>query len=172
MSKLSFLPVFLPDSGNIKFFPKLMTHAARNCRHLLRQDQVGTALSAAMRFHSQICKLEESHGGSVLEKKGLNMKRLVVIAAVFLMIGSQRTLAADEGATLFKSKCAGCHGASGEGKTAIKAPALRGTSLEASQIVEHITKGESTSKPPHNKGISGLSENQAKAIADYVKTLR
>jgi mono/diheme cytochrome c family protein len=53
----------------------------------------------------------------------------------------------------------------------MKAPALKGTSLEVAQIVDHLTKGESTSKPPHNKGMSGLSADQAKAIAEYVKTL-
>lgn len=101
------------------------------------------------------------------------MKRTIVtsVTAIFLILSSA-SWAADEGAALFKSKCAGCHGANGEGKPAMKAPALKGTSLDASQIVEHLTKGESTSKPPHNKGISGLSEDQAKAIADYVKTLK
>jgi mono/diheme cytochrome c family protein len=43
--------------------------------------------------------------------------------------------------------------------------------MDANQIVEHITKGEATSKPPHNKSISGLTEAQAKAIAAYVKAL-
>lgn len=101
------------------------------------------------------------------------MKRTVVVTltAIFLILSSV-SWAADEGAALFKSKCSGCHGASGEGKAAIKAPALKGTSLDASQIVAHITKGEPTSKPPHNKGISGLTDDQAKAIADYVKTLK
>jgi len=80
--------------------------------------------------------------------------------------------AADDGAALYKRKCAGCHGASGEGKPAIKAPPLKGTSFEPAQIVQHITKGEATSKPPHNKGISGLTEDQATAIAEYVKSLK
>ena len=101
------------------------------------------------------------------------MKCITVVSwtAIFLILSSV-SWAADEGATLFKSKCAACHGASGEGKAAIKAPAVKGTSLDAGQIVEHITKGEATSKPPHNKGISGISEDQAKAIADFVKTLK
>jgi hypothetical protein len=43
--------------------------------------------------------------------------------------------------------------------------------MDANQIVQHVTKGEATSKPPHNKGVAGLSEEQAKAIAEYVKTL-
>jgi len=101
------------------------------------------------------------------------MKRTAVVSwTTMFLILSSASWAADEGAALYKTKCAGCHGASGEGKAAMKAPALKGTSLDASQIAEHLTKGESTSKPPHNKGISGLSEDQAKAIADYVKTLK
>jgi hypothetical protein len=48
----------------------------------------------------------------------------------------------------------------------MKAPALKGTTLDVNQIVEHITKGESGGNAPHNKGISGLNDEQAKAIAD------
>ena len=54
----------------------------------------------------------------------------------------------------------------------MKAPALKGTSADADKIVERLTKGESSSKPPHNKGMSGLTEEQAKAIAEYVKSLK
>src|SRR3954470_10185904 len=89
-----------------------------------------------------------------------------------LLIASAASWAADDGAALFKKKCAGCHGANGDGKPAIKAPALKGTSLEANQIADHITKGEPGSKAPHNKGISGLSDEQAKSIAEWVKALK
>ena len=98
--------------------------------------------------------------------------KLVLSLAVVLLVGSSVSWAADDGAALYKSKCAGCHGASGEGKPAMKAPALKGTSLEANQIADHITKGESGSKAPHNKGIAGLSDEQAKTIAEWVKTLK
>ena len=98
--------------------------------------------------------------------------KLVLSLAVVLLLGSSLSWAADDGAALYKSKCAGCHGASGEGKPAMKAPALKGTSLEANQIADHITKGESGSKAPHNKGIAGLSDEQAKTIAEWVKTLK
>jgi mono/diheme cytochrome c family protein len=67
--------------------------------------------------------------------------------------------AAEDGAVLYKSKCAGCHGANGDGKPAMKDPALKGTKLEASQIVEHRSKGEPQSKAHHNKGMSGLGRN-------------
>src|SRR5580765_5983976 len=96
--------------------------------------------------------------------------KFVINVAVILLLASLTSWAADDGAALYK-KCAGCHGASGEGKPAMKAPALKGTTMGADQIVQHVTKGESTSKAPHNKGISGLKDDQAKAIADYIKTL-
>jgi cytochrome c len=92
--------------------------------------------------------------------------------ATMLLVASSVSLAADNGASLYKTKCAGCHGSSGEGKPAMKAPALKGTSLDANQIADHITKGEAGSKAPHNKGIAGLSDDQAKAIAEWVKTLK
>jgi len=89
-----------------------------------------------------------------------------------LLITSLVASAADDGAALYKRKCAGCHGAAGEGKPAMKAPQLKGTSLDPAQLVQHITKGETASKPPHNKGMSGVTDEQAAAIADYVKSLK
>ena len=99
-------------------------------------------------------------------------RNFVASLAAMLLVVSLASWAADDGAALYKKKCAGCHGANGEGKPAIKAPALKGTSLEVNQIVEHVTKGESGSKAPHNKGIAGLNDEQAKAIAEWVKTLK
>jgi|SRR6185295_11923016 len=96
--------------------------------------------------------------------------KFVINVAVILLLASLTSWAADDGAALYK-KCAGCHGASGEGKPAMKAPALKGTTMEVTQIVERLTKGEAGSKPPHNKGTSGLTEGQAKTIAEYVKSL-
>ena len=95
-----------------------------------------------------------------------------VIGAGLLLAVPAVVSGAEDGAALYKTKCAGCHGVSGEGKPAMKAPALKGTSLTAEQIPQHVTKGEATSKAPHNKGISGLNDAQAKAIADFLKTLK
>jgi len=100
----------------------------------------------------------------------MNCKSLVTVGTL-LLFASATSWAADDGAALYKKRCAGCHGANGEGKPAMKAPAIKGTTMNADQLAEHLTKGESTSKAPHNKGMAGLKEEQAKAIADYVKTL-
>ena len=101
------------------------------------------------------------------------MKRMLIksLAAFLLIAFSASSAAASEGATLYKKKCSACHGAHGQGKPAMKAPALKGSTMSVDQVVQHVTKGESDSKPPHNKGISGLNESQAKAIAEYIKKL-
>ena len=101
----------------------------------------------------------------------MNYKLHFLVVALTLMTMTGSSAAADAGA-LYKSKCAGCHGANGEGKPAVKAPALKGTQMDASQIAQHLTKGEPKSKPPHNKGMSGLTDEQATALADYVKSLK
>ena len=101
----------------------------------------------------------------------MNCKLVVSLVTMFLVM-SLASWAADDGAALYKTKCAGCHGASGEGKPAMKAPALKGTSLEANQIAENITNGKPGSKAPHSKGIAGLSAEQAQTIAEWVKTLK
>jgi mono/diheme cytochrome c family protein len=98
--------------------------------------------------------------------------KMIVACAVLVLGASALTWGAADGASLYKGKCAACHGANGEGKPSMKAPALKGTTLDVDKLSEHITKGEPDSKPPHNKGISGLSDEQAKAIAEYVKTLK
>jgi len=94
------------------------------------------------------------------------------ILATLLLVAGPVLWAADDGATLYKTKCAGCHGAAGQGKPAVKAPALKGTTMTVSQVSDQLTKGASANKAPHNKGMSGLNDNQATAIAEYVKTLK
>jgi cytochrome c len=97
-----------------------------------------------------------------------DMKSGLPVIVGLLLLAAASAWGAEDGAALYKTKCSGCHGANGEGKPAVKAPALKGTQKD---VVEHLMKGESTSKPPHNKAMSGLTEEQAKAIAEYVKTL-
>jgi hypothetical protein len=45
-------------------------------------------------------------------------------------------------------------------------------SLTGDQISELLTQGYDAKKPPHKKPVNGLSDPDAKAVADYVKTLK
>ena len=99
------------------------------------------------------------------------MNYKVATAALFLMLVlSTPGRAQEDGPALYQKKCSTCHGASGEGKG--KTPALKGTSRSADQIVQHIAQGDPGSKGPHKKALSGITAGQAKAIAEFIKSLQ
>jgi mono/diheme cytochrome c family protein len=93
----------------------------------------------------------------------------IVFVALVMGLATGSMFAADDGAALYKSKCAACHGPNGEGKMG---PKLAGDAMSEAQIVDQLTKGTAGKKPPHAKPISGLTEDQAKAVASYIKSLK
>lgn len=83
--------------------------------------------------------------------------------------GAQGPGKGTDGASLYKSKCAQCHGAKGEGKNG---PRLKGAAKSSDEIVALLTKGDAQKKAPHSKTMAGMSQEKARAIADYLKTLQ
>jgi mono/diheme cytochrome c family protein len=98
-----------------------------------------------------------------------NTTLLVMIAVLAMCAAVAVPAYGADGAATFKAKCSGCHGLNGEGKIG---PKLQGTSVTADQITDMLTKGNDARKPPHKKPLSGLSADDAKAVADFVKTLK
>jgi mono/diheme cytochrome c family protein len=96
------------------------------------------------------------------------MKRFISSLAVLALM-SGMAFAAEDGAAIFKAKCAMCHGAGGEGKSG---PALKGTALTAAQITDVLTNGAPGKKAPHGKAVAGVTADQAAAVAAYVKSLK
>jgi cytochrome c6 len=86
-----------------------------------------------------------------------------------LLLASAATAFAQDGAAMYKKRCVACHGMNAQGKPAMKAPALKGTTVD---MTAHLTKGVAASKPPHNKPIAGLTAAEAKAIGEYLKGLK
>lgn len=99
--------------------------------------------------------------------------RLTHLLALLLVVSLIGVLAvpafAADGAATYKAKCAMCHGPNGEGKMG---PKLAGTAVSADQIVAMLTKGDDAKKAPHKKPVAGVSADDAKAVADFVKTLK
>ena len=93
------------------------------------------------------------------------MKKLTAIAVLVL---AMNTAWAKDAASIYKSKCAGCHGAQGEGKAG---PKLAGTSLSDDEIVKVLTTG-GLSKAPHTKPFKGANATNAKQVSAYVKGLK
>jgi len=96
-------------------------------------------------------------------------KFIVLFVICTLAISIAMPAFAADGAATYKAKCAACHGPEGQGKVG---PAVKGTALTADQITDLLTKGNDAKKVPHKKAVTGVSADDAKAVADYVKTLK
>jgi len=107
--------------------------------------------------------------GRFERSKGEVLMKRASILAIVMAVACSMSWAADDGSAIYGTKCKACHGAAGEGKIG---PKLQGTSVSEEQIVDMLTKGKDGKKAPHGKPVSGLTEDQAKAVAAYVKTLK
>ena len=94
---------------------------------------------------------------------------LVLILVVAVTLSVALPAFAADGAATYKAKCAACHGPEGQGKVG---PALKGTSLTADQITDLLAKGDDAKKAPHKKAMSSVTADDAKAVAEFVKTLK
>jgi len=93
------------------------------------------------------------------------MKKLM--SAVLMLGLAVPVMAADLSANAdYKAKCAGCHGANGEGKAALKtAPMKDAAAKSADELTKAITDGKG--KMPAYKGK--LTEAQIKTLVEDIK---
>jgi mono/diheme cytochrome c family protein len=92
----------------------------------------------------------------------------IVLTTIPLSLWSQGT---PDGADIYKTRCAACHGSNGEGLPGAKIPAVKSTLLTPAKIVALITTGEG-GKTVHATPIVNINKEQAKAIADHVKSFK
>ncbi|HZQ94577.1 MAG TPA: cytochrome c [Candidatus Sulfotelmatobacter sp.] len=93
--------------------------------------------------------------------------RLIALLAIPVLFASLSW--SQEGESVYKSKCAACHGPTAEGKIG---PSLKTTKLGEDDIVLMLSKGEEARKMPHKKAMTSLTGDQIKAVAHYVKSLK
>jgi mono/diheme cytochrome c family protein len=107
--------------------------------------------------------------------KTASFKRLAVIGlALFTFALPVAALAADDGADLFKSKCAMCHGPDGSGKTMmgekLKIPDLQSADVQKktdADLKALITKGKDKMPAYETK----LSKEQIDKLVAYIRDL-
>jgi mono/diheme cytochrome c family protein len=77
---------------------------------------------------------------------------------------------AEDGATLYKAKCAACHGADAAGKPAAKIPSLISDEAKKQSDAD-LTKGiAETAK--HPGAVKSLTGDDTKAIVTYIRSLQ
>jgi mono/diheme cytochrome c family protein len=100
------------------------------------------------------------------------MKAVCILMAVALLAATPILLwAAENGSALYDDKCSMCHGPKGEGNPEAKMPAVKGTTMTVEKLIAYLTKGDKE-KTIHADPVGDLNEEQAKAVAEFVKTLK
>lgn len=99
----------------------------------------------------------------------LAMLILTIAVALFILIPSL-SWAGDDGATLFKTKCAACHGADGAGKPAAKIPSLIGD--DAKKASDADLDKAITEKPKHAGVAKALTPDQVKMLVSYIRSIQ
>jgi mono/diheme cytochrome c family protein len=99
----------------------------------------------------------------------LAMLVLTIAVALFILLPSL-SWAGDDGATVFKTKCAACHGVDGAGKPAAKIPSL--VSDEAKKMSDADLAKAVTEKPKHAGIAKSLTPDQVKIVVSYIRSIQ
>ncbi len=102
--------------------------------------------------------------------KTTKLVMLVMTIAVALFILIPNLSWADDGAALYKGKCAMCHGADAAGKPAAKIPSL--ISDEAKKKSDADLAKAVTETAKHPAPVKGLAADDVKAIVTYIRSLQ
>ena len=95
---------------------------------------------------------------------------VVTIAVTLFILIPNLSWAAEDGAALYKTKCAACHGADAAGKPAAKIPSLIGD--EAKKASDADLEKAVIEKPKHAGVAKSLTPDQVRAVVAYIRTLQ
>jgi cytochrome c6 len=97
---------------------------------------------------------------------------IVMIALALFLVVPNLSWAADDGATIYKTKCAMCHGADLAGKPAAKIPSLIGDDAKKASdadLTDMIANGGKDKKPMHAFSAKGVTPDQIKMLVACVR---
>lgn len=95
-----------------------------------------------------------------------------MIAVALFLVLPNLSWAADDGAGLYKAKCAMCHGADLAGKPAAKIPSLVSDDAKKASdadLTDMIANGGKDKKASHAFSSKGVTADQVKAIVSYIR---
>ena len=97
---------------------------------------------------------------------------IVMIAVALFLIVPSLSWAADDGAALYKTKCAACHGADLAGKPAAKIPSLVSDDAKKASdadLTDAIANGGKAKKAMHAFADKGVTPDQVKMVIAYIR---
>ena len=134
--------------------------------------QVVAAVVKTATHYSSHCspsrKLKYLRGNVIMKTTKIAALVLTIAVALFILIPSLSW--AEDGAALYKTKCAACHGADAAGKPAMKAPSLIAGDAKTKSDADLAKAVAETAK--HPAPVKGLAADDTKAIVTYLRTLQ
>jgi mono/diheme cytochrome c family protein len=97
---------------------------------------------------------------------------IVMIALALFLILPNLSWAADDGASIYKAKCAACHGADLAGKPAAKIPSLVSDDAKKASdadLTDMIANGGKDKKAMHAFANKGVTADQVKMVIGYIR---
>jgi len=97
---------------------------------------------------------------------------IVMIAVALFLVMPNLSWAADDGAAVYKTKCAACHGADLGGKPAAKIPSLisdDSKKLSDAELTDAIANGGKDKKASHAFANKGLTPDQVRMVVTYIR---
>lgn len=97
---------------------------------------------------------------------------IVMIALALFLILPNLSWAADDGAAIYKAKCAACHGADLAGKPAAKIPSLVSDDARKASdadLTDAIANGGKEKKAMHAFANKGVTPDQVKMVVSYIR---
>ena len=110
--------------------------------------------------------------GTVIMKITKLLFLIVMIAVALFLILPNLSWAADDGASIFKTKCAMCHGADLAGKPAAKAPSLVSDEVKKASdadLTDMIANGGKDKKAMHAFANKGVTPDQVQMVVTYIR---
>jgi mono/diheme cytochrome c family protein len=105
----------------------------------------------------------------IMKTSKLVMLVMTIAVALFILIPNL-SWAADDGATIYKAKCAACHGADAAGKPAAKIPSL--ISDESKKASDDGFAKSITETAKHPAPVKSLPPDQVKMVVSYIRSLQ
>ena len=97
---------------------------------------------------------------------------IAMIALALFLILPNLSWAADDGATIYKTKCAACHGTDLGGKPAAKIPSLVSNGAKKASdadLTEMIANGGKDKKASHEFANKGVTLDQIRMVVSYIR---
>jgi mono/diheme cytochrome c family protein len=97
---------------------------------------------------------------------------IAMIALALFLVLPNLSWAADDGAAVYKAKCAACHGVDLAGKPAAKMPSLVSDDAKKAsdaELTDMIANGGKDKKAAHAFAAKGVSDEQVKMVVAYIR---